>query len=107
MVKRLKFHEKLYLSESISEKKLDRLKRKLEKKPLLANVYLIVPAGNPDDQLDIFDARQLAQPYYRERSFTVVGMASGYVEALQLIEQMAQDCMRERGDCRLREYLAC
>ena len=107
MVKRLKFHRKLYLSESISEKKLDKLKRKLEKKPVLANVYLIVPAANAEDQLEFFDAKQLVQPYYRDTCFTVVGIAAGYEEAMLLIEQIVQECLEERGDCKLREYLSC
>ena len=107
MVKRLKFYEKLYLGESISKKKLDKLKRKLEKKPLLANVYLIVPAVNPEEQLDIFDAKQLVQPFYKDTCFTVIGLAANYEEALQLIEQIVQECLKERGDCKLREYLLC
>ena len=107
MKKRLLYHEKLYLDESITEKKLDKIKKRLEKKPLLAEVYLIVPASNPKEQLDIFDARQLIQPHYANRSFYVVGMASGYKEALTLIERMVQDCLAQRGDCNLREYLSC
>lgn len=107
MVKRLTFHDRLYLGESIAEKKLDKIKQTLEKKPLLANVYLIVPAGNPDDQLEIFDAKQLVQPFYRNSSFLIIGIAANYEEALQLIEQIVRESLRERGDCKLREYLSC
>lgn len=107
MVKKIKFYDKLYLSEIISEKNLGKLKRKLEKKPILANVYLIVPASNPEDQLDIFDAKQLTQSYYKDTCFTVIGIAADYDEALQLVEQIVQECLNERGDCKLREYLSC
>lgn len=107
MVKRLTFHDKLYLSESIAEKKLDKIKKTLEKKPLLANVYLIVPASNPDDQLEIFDAKQLVQSFYRNSTFLIIGIAADYTEALQLVEQIVRECLRERGDCKLREYLSC
>ena len=79
----------------------------LEKKPLLANVYLITPAKNPADQLDIFDARQLIQPHYKKEEFLILGIASGYEEALQLIEQITGECLDARGDCNLREYLLC
>ena len=58
MAGKLTFAPNLYLGESIASEKLDKLKKRLEKKPLLANVYLITPAKNPADQLDIFDARQ-------------------------------------------------
>lgn len=107
MAGKLKFASDLYLGESIASEKLDKLKVQLERKPFLSNVYLITPARNPSDQLDIFDARQLIQPHYKNESFLVLGIASGYEEALQLIEQIARECLETRGDCNLREYLLC
>ncbi|MBO5337896.1 MAG: hypothetical protein J6A94_12295 [Lachnospiraceae bacterium] len=107
MTRNLKFHKKIYLGESIEPKKVDKLKRKLRVKPFLAPVFLIVPARNPNDMLDIFDARQLVQKYYEKESFVVLGIAGDYSEALRLVERMVQDCLKERGDCRLREYLLC
>lgn len=107
MAGKLKYASNLYLGESIASEKLDKLKKRLDKKPLLANVYLITPARNPADQLDIFDARQLVQPHYRNQEFLVLGMASGYEEALLLIEQITGECLEARGDCNLREYLLC
>ena len=107
MAGKLTFAPNLYLGESIASEKLDKLKKRLEKKPLLANVYLITPAKNPADQLDIFDARQLIQPHYKKEEFLILGIASGYEEALQLIEQITRECLEARGDCNLREYLLC
>ena len=98
MAGKLKFAQNLYLGEGIAPEKLDKLKKRLEKKPLLAN---------PADQLDIFDARQLAQPHYKDEEFLVLGMASGYEDALQLIERITGECLKARGDCNLREYLLC
>ena len=107
MAGKLKFAQNLYLGEGIAPEKLDKLKKRLNKKPLLANVYLITPARNPVDQLDIFDARQLVQPHYKDEEFLVLGMASGYEDALQLIERVTGECLKARGDCNLREYLLC
>lgn len=107
MAGKLKFAQNLYLGEGIAPEKLDKLKKRLNKKPLLANVYLIAPARNPADQLDIFDARQLVQPHYKDEEFLVLGMASGYEDALQLIERVTGECLKARGDCNLREYLLC
>ena len=104
MAGKLKFAQNLYLGEGIAPEKLDKLKKRLNKKPLLANVYLITPARNPADQLDIFDARQLVQPHYKDEEFLVLGMASGYEDALQLIERVTGECLKARGDCNLREY---
>ena len=107
MAGKLKFAQNLYLGEGIAPEKLDKLKKRLNKKPLLAKVYLITPARNPADQLDIFDARQLVQPHYKDEEFLVLGMASGYEDALQLIERITGECLKARGDCNLREYLLC
>lgn len=107
MAGRIKFAQNLYLGEGITPEKLDKLKKRLNKKPLLADVYLITPAGNPADQLDIFDARQLVQPHYKDEEFLVLGMASDYEDALKLIEQITRECLENRGDCNLREYLLC
>ena len=104
MAGKLTFAPNLYLGESIASEKLDKLKKRLEKKPLLANVYLITPAKNPADQLD---ARQLIQPHYKKEEFLILGIAAGYEEALQLIEQITGECLDARGDCNLREYLLC
>ena len=107
MAGKLKFAQNLYLGEGIAPEKLDKLKKRLNKKPLLANVYLITPARNPADQQDIFDARQLVQHHYKDEEFLVLGMASGYEDALQLIERITGECLKARGDCNLREYLLC
>ena len=107
MAGKLKFAQNLYLGEGIAPEKLDKLKKRMNKKPLLANVYLITPARNPADKLDIFDARQLVQPHYKDEEFLVLGMASGYEDALQLIERITGECLKARGDCNLREYLLC
>ena len=101
------FHEKLYIGGSIETKKLGKIKKKLTKAPFLAKVFLILPASNLNDQLDILEAKELAQPHYRGRVFLVLGIASDKGEAMGLVEHMATDCVKARGDCNLREYMAC
>ncbi len=107
MSRALTFSPKLYLGEGIKEKKLDKIKKKLETKPLLANVYLIVFAQNPVDQLEFFDARQLVQSFYKDCPLYVIGIAKDYEDALRLVERIVRECISSRGDCRLKEYLAC
>ncbi len=107
MAERVRYHSKLYLSEGITGKKLDKIKKKLEKKPLLSGVFLISVSANPSDQLDIFAARQLVQPYYEKNPPYVIGITESREEALLLVEQMVQECLLERGDCALKEYLLC
>lgn len=54
MAGKLKFAQNLYLGEGIAPEKLDKLKKRLNKKPLLANVYLITPARNPGGSAGYF-----------------------------------------------------
>lgn len=107
MTGKLQYHPKLYLGESISESKLDKIKKQLKKQPLLSNVYLITVSRNPVDQLDIFSAKQLVQNYYSKYPVYVIGIASNYEEALAVIENIVQECLGARGDCALKEYLLC
>lgn len=107
MRRMLTFRPKLYLGEGIKEKKLDKIKKKLVEKPLRANVYLIALAHNPTAQLECFDARQLAQRFYENYPVQVVGIAKDYKGALQVVERITRECLDERGDCKLKEYLIC
>ncbi|MDE6639710.1 MAG: hypothetical protein K2K63_04235 [Acetatifactor sp.] len=107
MAAKLNYHPDLYLGESIREKKLDKIKKKLENKPLLSGVFLIALSRNPSDQLEIYSARQLAQKYYAKYPPYVVGIAGNYDEAMKMVERMVQECVEKRGDCALKEYLLC
>lgn len=103
----LQYRPELYLGESISDAKLDKIKAKIAKHPLWCSAYLLVISRNVNDQLEILQARQLGQAYYRKISLDVIGVASDYDEAVALVEKIVQECLRSRGDCALKEYLSC
>lgn len=107
MDKMLTFSSELYLGEGIKKQKLDKIKRKLTGKPLFAGVYVLALARNPVDQLEIMDAKQLAQRFYESHALHIIGIAKNYEEALRLVERIVQECMDTRGDCKLKEYLTC
>ncbi|MCI9338655.1 MAG: hypothetical protein HFH93_14170 [Lachnospiraceae bacterium] len=103
----IKYHPNLYLGNGIKKKKLDKIKKKLENRPVFSGVFLICVSRNPHDQLDIYQARQLCQPYYRKYPPYVVGIARSREDAFLLVEQIVTQCLRSRGDCLLKEYLQC
>lgn len=105
--RKLSYHPGLYLGEGINQTKLDKIKKRLEKKPILAGVYLITLSPNPSDQLEIYDARQLVQSYYQTNPPYIIGIAQDYEDALKLLERLAKECLLARGDCSLKEYLLC
>lgn len=101
------FSSHLYVGESMSDRKLDKIKTKLLKKPISCGAYVITLSKNVHDQLDIIQTRQLAQRFYQNYELRVVGIASNRDEAVELVEKMLQNCIKERGDCRVKEYLLC
>ena len=101
------YHPNLYLGESIRKKKLDRIKKKLENRPLFSGVFLITFSRNPSDQLEIYEARQLCQSYYQKFPPCVVGIARSREDAFALVERIVTECLENRGDCLLKEYLQC
>lgn len=107
MAAKLNYRQDLYLGESIREEKLDKIKKRLENKPMLSGVFLITLSKNPSDQLEIYNAKQLVQKYYVQNPPYVVGIAGNYDEAVGMVEQMVRECMEKRGDCALKEYLLC
>ena len=51
----LAFHPKLYLGESIKEKNLDRIMKRLEKRPIFSGVFVIALCRGKSDQLELYD----------------------------------------------------
>lgn len=101
------YHPRLYLGESIKVKKLDKIKKKIENKPYLCRVFLVSLSRSAFDQLEIYEAKQLSQSYYRKNPPYIVGIAGDWSEAVSLVERIAEECLQARGDCALKEYLQC
>ena len=102
----MRYRPWLYIGDSIDPMKVIGIRKKLEENPFFAGVVLIVLSANDYDQLDIIDARKLAQPFFRKSELSVVGIARDRDEALELVRQMAAECLSDRGDCALKEYLS-
>lgn len=105
-MRELRYHPGLCLGESIQVNKLGRLKRNLNRCPLRTNVCLITLARNGRDLLDIYPSRYLGQRFYDDRLPLIVGIAGDHEEAVGLAVKMLEECMRVRGDCRLREFFS-
>lgn len=103
----LAYHPGLYLGESIKEKNLEIIKKKLEKKPLFSSVFLVTLSRNASDQLELYDAKELARSYYKNNPPYIVGIAGNREEAIGLVEKIVRECLQARGDCALKEYLRC
>lgn len=97
----MKFYKYLYIGDTVTDPA--KVKRKL-KRHAGVNVYVVtIASGN--DQLEIYHSAYLKQRYYRYHPPVVVGLASGYEEAVQIILKITQECLDATGSCNLKEYL--
>ncbi len=97
----MKFYKYLYVGDTIKEP--SKIKNKLKRHTALS-VYVICIASG-DDQLEIYKSIFLRQKYYRANPPIIVGIASNYDEAVGLVVRITEDCIRESGNCNLKEYL--
>ncbi|MDD3367519.1 MAG: hypothetical protein PHP50_01345 [Lachnospiraceae bacterium] len=98
----MKFRKELYCSETIKNPKL--IKWRLQHHVGQPSVYVLVISDGPD-QLDIYHSNVLLQPVFRNIPLLVVGIADGYQAALELVQQMTCDAMKETGTCDIKNFL--
>ena len=99
----MRWAKALYLSEKTAKKK-DKIIRKANRGIGMVSIYFISLASNEQDLFDIFHAMHLKQPGFYGQNPFIVGIASGYEEALELTQRMVEDIYRETGGFRVREY---
>ena len=102
---KINYSSNFYLGSGITPEKLDKIKKKIEKRPLHTDFYLIALAGNKNDLLDIYSSRYLGQKYYESNVPYVCGLADNHSDAVALVEQIVTDCLSKRGDLKVREFV--
>ena len=100
---RMQWADNLYLTDKTAKKK-DKIIRKANRGIGMVSIYLITLASNREYLFDIFHAAHLKQPAFYKQDLYVVGIASGYEEALELVQRMIDDIYRKTGGFAVREY---
>lgn len=98
----MKFYTPLYVGEGVRH--LRSIKRKLKCGWLIKDAYLITFAAGKD-LLEIYDAKVFSQKYYKNFPRLIVGIASDYEEAVELVIKMMEETLNKRGDCNIKAYL--
>ncbi len=94
--------EPLYLSATIKNPR--KLLKKLQKSSLPCHFFVLTLSGGMD-QLEIYPAYCLQQPFYRNHFPVIVGLAGDYEEAVALLIQIVEDSLIYTGTCNLKAYL--
>lgn len=100
----MKWHSKLYVSESIG-KKANRIKWKINHNAGTVSVYVIAFASNRENLLDIIPAWNLMQRAYPKRDVKIIGLAKGYDEALELVRRIVDETYQNTGGVDVWSYL--
>ena len=68
-------------------------------------VYVVTPASNRENILDIYRADDLKNPAYRGREFLILGVADGYQEALEVAAGIVGELYEKTGDFHLERLI--
>lgn len=100
----MEFYANLYVGESL-EKKKDKIIKKLQAGKFQLSCYVIALTENPENQIEFFDSVLLLQRNYKKLKLFIVGLASCYTEAVDLVQQMTEDTYSHQGNANIREYI--
>lgn len=100
----MKWYPDLYVGKQ-AEKKKDVILRRLRWNIGQLDVYLITEASNGKDLFDIVFAGELKQKAVRRNLPRIIGIAKGYGEALELVEQIVMESIDSLGTPDVKRYL--
>ncbi len=86
----LTWYKKLYVGDNAKKKK-NQMIHKVNHRKLQLEVYLVTLASNPENLLEIISSNQLIQKAVYRRCPMIVGLAAGYWEALELVQQIVAE----------------
>ena len=92
----MKFYKHLYIGDTITNPA--KIKRKL--KFHAGTMVYVIAVAQGDDQLEIYHSAYLKQKYFRYHPPVIVGIASDYDEAVDIIVKITQECLDATGECR-------
>ena len=100
----MKWYSDLYISDSIG-KKANKIKWKINHSAGTLDTYVIAFPSNPDNLLDMIPTTDLLQKAYPKDNLHIIGLAKGYYEGIELIQQIITDAYEATGDVNIKKYL--
>lgn len=100
----MRYYRYLYLGSGL-EKKKEKVIRKLEKGKFQLDLYVITLAENVKNHLEIYSSNLFLQPDFPYEDFFVVGIARGYEDAVELVEEITKEVYNETEGADIRSYI--
>lgn len=101
---KINWFDRLYVGEKARKKRYRIIQgiRRLKPNP---GVYVITPASNGNNILDIYPSMELISPIYKEEDFLILGIAADYWEALEVAGHIVDDMYRKTGGFHLPAFI--
>ena len=100
----MEWYSKLYIGDR-AKPKAEKIIRKLKRNAGQIDIYLITLAANGQDMLDINHSAYLKLPAVRRNLPMIVGIAKGYDEAVDIVQEMLAETCAQAGNTNIPEYL--
>ena len=100
----MKYYHELYLDKYTSLAKNEIL-RKIKNAEWLIEIYVIVLSKNKKNHLEIYNAAHFLQEGWGQQEEMLVGLASGYNEALELVEKIVEEVYDNTKGTDIRNYI--
>ena len=100
----MKYYKHLYVGESLKKKK-KKIISKLDRGKFQLDIFLHVFPETENNQLEIVNPNLLLQKNYPRREYFVVGLAEGFDEALEILEEIAKNVYNETRGADIRSYI--
>ena len=91
----MRWYERLYMGEKAKKNRYSILQAVREEKT--SGYYIVTPASNERNLLDIYPASTLKQPYYKNSDLLIVGVAADYQDAAMLVGKIVGDVYKKTG----------
>ena len=99
------YSQKLYTGEKINEKKIKKIKRNIRQGRGRFDLYIISLSNNDHDQLDIIHNSMFKQKLYRKFDTRIVGLASSFDEAKQMVLDILDETIKTTGSVDMKSFL--
>ena len=100
----MRYYKHLYVAESL-KKKRKKIISKLNKRKFQLEIHLLVLPETKNNQLDIINPNLFLQKNYPRKDYFVVGIAKGFEEALEILEEIVQNVYNETKGADIRSYI--
>ncbi len=100
----MKWYDNLYVGKSIADK-ANRIKWKINHNAGTVSIYVISFASNPNNLLDIIPARELLQKAYPKKELYIIGLAKGYTEAVEVVQEIIRETYEKTKGVDVYQYL--